>query len=53
MSARTRALTARDRRVARSLADDPGVTNRLIEQGMASVTAEWRLSNGRYVRRQR
>jgi hypothetical protein len=51
--ARTRSLTARDRRLARWLADDPGVTNRLIEQGVASINAPWRWSNGGFIHRPR
>lgn len=32
-------LTARDRRIAKVLADDPGVENRLIDQAMAVLKA--------------
>jgi hypothetical protein len=46
-------LHARDRRLARWLADQPGVTNRLIEQGMASVQAPWRLIYHEFVHRPR
>jgi len=51
--ARTRPLTARDKRLARWLADQPGVTNRLIEQGMASVRAPWRLVGNEFIHRPR
>jgi len=33
------ALTARDRRLAVRFAQDPGVTNRLVDQAIASITA--------------
>jgi len=32
-------LSARDRRMAARLAADPGVTNRLVDQAVASITA--------------
>ena len=51
--ARTRPLGPRDRRLARRLAADPGVTNRLIEQGVASVTAPWRWNDGKFIYRPR
>jgi hypothetical protein len=47
--ARTRSLTPRDRRLARWLANDPGVTNRLIEQGVAYIVAPIRLINHEWV----
>lgn len=50
---RKRPLTVRDRRLARWLANQPGVTNRLIEQGVASVIAPWRFINGEFVHRPR
>lgn len=34
------ALTKRDRRLAKQLANDPGVTNRLIDQALAWMRAE-------------
>lgn len=34
-----RPLNARDRRLARELVEDPGVTNRLIDQGISFLTA--------------
>jgi hypothetical protein len=47
--ARTRPLTPRDRRLARWLATQPGVTNRLIEQGVAYVVAPIRLINHEWI----
>jgi hypothetical protein len=47
--ARRRPLTARDRRLARWLAEQPGVTNRLIEQGIAYVIAPIRLINHEWI----
>jgi hypothetical protein len=47
--ARTRPPTARDRRLARWLAAEPGVTNRLIEHGVAYVVAPIRLINHEWV----
>lgn len=32
-------LSTRDRRLAALLADDPGVTNRLVDQAVSSITA--------------
>jgi hypothetical protein len=34
--------SARDRRLAQRLADDPGVTNRLLDQALSSVGARQR-----------
>lgn len=53
VKSRTRTLHARDRRLARWLAGQPGVTNRLIEQGVASVQAPWRFINHEFVHRPR
>ncbi|MEX1119628.1 MAG: hypothetical protein WEB60_12635 [Terrimicrobiaceae bacterium] len=53
VKSRKRVLHARDRRLAAWLADQPGVTNRLIEQGVASVQAPWRLINDEFVYRPR
>lgn len=47
--ARSRPLGPRDRRLARRLAADPGVTNRLIEQGINYVAAPIRLINHEWV----
>lgn len=53
VKSRKRTLHARDRRLARWLAEQPGVTNRLIEQGVASVQAPWRFINHEFVYRPR
>ncbi len=53
VKSRRQRLHARDRRLARWLADQPGVTNRLIEQGMASVQAPWKLVKNEFVHRPR
>lgn len=42
LKARVRPLNARDRRLARRFADDEGVTNRLIEHGLAFWKAPYR-----------
>ncbi len=39
LRARRGKLTPRDRRLAHDLAADPGVTDRLLEQAMACLTA--------------
>lgn len=44
------ALRPRDRRLARSLADDPAVTDRLIDQALASICAEKGLPPDEYHR---
>ena len=36
-------LTSRDRRLGRRFAADPGVTNRLIDQALASICAQKRI----------
>ena len=51
VKSRKRPLHARDRRLARWLAGQPGVTNRLIEQGVAYVVAPIRLINHEWVDR--
>lgn len=51
VKSRKRPLNARDKRLARQLAQDPGVTNRLIEQGVASVQAPWRWISNEFVYR--
>ena len=53
VKSRKKKLHARDRRLARWLADQPGVTNRLIEQGVASVQAPWRFIQNEYIYRPR
>lgn len=45
MKGRIRTFHPRDRRLARCLAGQPGVTNRLIAQGVAYVVALIRLIN--------
>lgn len=42
LKGRTRPLNARDKRLACLFATDKGVTNRLIEQGIAYWLAPWR-----------
>jgi hypothetical protein len=49
VKSRKATLHARDRRLARWLADQPGVTNRLIEQGVAYVVAPVRLIHHEWV----
>ena len=51
VKSRKRTLHARDRRLARWLAGQPGVTNRLIEQGVAYVVAPIRLINQEWIDR--
>lgn len=47
-----KALSPRDKRLARLFANDPGVTDRLIEQGRAYWVAAYHLtSSGTLVRR--
>ncbi|GAB4164514.1 MAG: hypothetical protein Fur0032_00510 [Terrimicrobiaceae bacterium] len=53
LKSRKKTLHARDRRLALWLAEHPGVTNRLIEQGVASVQAPWRFINNEFVHRPR
>jgi hypothetical protein len=38
--------SARDRRLAARLADDPGVTNRLVDQAVHSITARRKYGPG-------
>lgn len=42
VKSRSRPLNARDKRLAARFAADPGVSNRLIEQGVAFVVAPWK-----------
>lgn len=49
VKSRTKPLHARDRRLAGWLAGQPGVSNRLIEQGVAYVVAPVRLINNEWV----
>jgi len=39
-------LSERDRRLAGLLAEDPGVTNRLVDQAVASITARKKYGTG-------
>lgn len=39
-------LNERDRRLAARLAEDPGVTNRLVDQAVASITARRKYGPG-------
>jgi len=49
VKSRKRPLNARDKRLAAWLAAQPGVTNRLIEQGVAYVVAPVRLIHHEWI----
>jgi len=49
VKSRKRLLNARDKRLAAWLAAQPGVTNRLIEQGVAYVVAPVRLIHHEWI----